>query len=212
MDGTSSLNGTKRRIVEAALELFSQHGFESVRVEQIAAKVGIKAPSLYKHFRSKQEIFDTILQVMDGHHEAQVAALRMSLLDARSDASAIASLSEDDLIERVLAMVRFVTHDEAYSQFRKMLAIERHRDAELASLYEQRYQQLYVDYHTQLFGALIEAGALPQGDVEAMAMQYFAPILVAIGIIDRQPQREDEMHALIRRHVHQFMRAYTPGD
>ncbi|MBP3892628.1 MAG: TetR/AcrR family transcriptional regulator [Atopobiaceae bacterium] len=211
MDDTGFLRGTKRRIVEAALDLFSQYGFEAVRVEQIATRVGIKAPSLYKHFKSKQEIFDTILQMMDEHHEAQVASLQMSLPNARDDASLIADLSEGDLVEKVLAMVRFVTHDEAYGKFRRMLEIERHRDAGLARLYEQRYQRLYVDYHTQLFTALMEGGALLQGDAEAMALQYFAPILLAIGIIDHQPEREGEMLSLIRRHVHQFMLAYKPA-
>ena len=46
---------TKHRILLEALRLFSQRGYDAVSVEQIAAAVGIKAPSLYKHYRSKQD-------------------------------------------------------------------------------------------------------------------------------------------------------------
>ena len=52
---------TKGRILSAALELFSKRGYEAVTVEQIAQAVGIKAPSLYKHFKSKRDIFDLSL-------------------------------------------------------------------------------------------------------------------------------------------------------
>ena len=45
---------TRQRILTEALSLFSKKGYEAVSVEQIAKAVGIKAPSLYKHYKSKQ--------------------------------------------------------------------------------------------------------------------------------------------------------------
>ena len=45
---------TKQRILDKALELFSAKGYDSVSVGEIAKAVGIKAPSLYNHFPSKQ--------------------------------------------------------------------------------------------------------------------------------------------------------------
>ena len=46
------------RIVYEALVLFSKKGYSDVYVAEIASAVGIKAPSLYKHFKSKRDIFD----------------------------------------------------------------------------------------------------------------------------------------------------------
>lgn len=46
----------KEEIIYATLELASQHGLKSVSMSQIADKVGIKKPSLYNHFKSKDEI------------------------------------------------------------------------------------------------------------------------------------------------------------
>ena len=48
---------TGERIVYEVLVLFSKKGYSDVYVAEIASAVGIKAPSLYKHFKSKQDIF-----------------------------------------------------------------------------------------------------------------------------------------------------------
>ena len=55
---------TKERIVEEALTLFSEYGYQGTSVKNIADAVGIKDSSLYKHFKSKKEIFDTIVKEM----------------------------------------------------------------------------------------------------------------------------------------------------
>ncbi len=48
--------GRKEEIIYATLELASQRGLKAISMSQIAEKVGIKAPSLYNHFKSKDEI------------------------------------------------------------------------------------------------------------------------------------------------------------
>ena len=56
---------TKQRILTEAVQLFSKEGYEAVSVDQIAKAVGIKAPSLYKHYKNKRDIFDSILRIME---------------------------------------------------------------------------------------------------------------------------------------------------
>ena len=50
---------TKEKIYLNSLELFSTYGYSDVSMEKIAKEVGIKAPSIYKHFKSKKTIFET---------------------------------------------------------------------------------------------------------------------------------------------------------
>lgn len=49
---------TKERILDAALTLFSEKGYDAVSVDRIARAVGIKAPSPYKHYAGKRAIFE----------------------------------------------------------------------------------------------------------------------------------------------------------
>ena len=80
------MTGTKQRILEAALDLFSDRGYEAVSVEQLAAKVGIKAPSLYKHYPSKQSILDSLIETISAQYERQSGcAARTARRWSRSD-------------------------------------------------------------------------------------------------------------------------------
>ncbi len=66
---------TKQRILDEALTLFSERGYANVFVNDIAEKVGIKAPSLYKHYKNKQAIFDA-----DSEKCLRLSSLRIKIL------------------------------------------------------------------------------------------------------------------------------------
>jgi AcrR family transcriptional regulator len=67
----------------AALELFAAQGYRATTVDEIGARVGIRGPSVYKHFRSKQELLvDIVVGSTDALLTAQRAAVR-SAVDAR---------------------------------------------------------------------------------------------------------------------------------
>ena len=68
---------TKQKIRDQALNLFSTKGFESVGVAEIASAVGIKAPSLYKHYASKQMILEAIVEEMNNRYNQYVASMQM---------------------------------------------------------------------------------------------------------------------------------------
>lgn len=57
----SGAQETLRDIRAAATRLFHIHGFDATTMRQIAAEVGIEAPSLYNHFASKDELLATLL-------------------------------------------------------------------------------------------------------------------------------------------------------
>lgn len=64
---------TKQRILDVAIELFSTRGFHESSMRDIAAGVGIEAPSLYAHYESKEEILRTILE----DYRREIAAMRL---------------------------------------------------------------------------------------------------------------------------------------
>ncbi len=86
---------TKKRILDEAMTLFSEKGYANVFVADIAKAVGIKAPSLYKHYKSKQDIFNTILDEMKNRYDMQASMLNMNGNNATADAEIFAGVSED---------------------------------------------------------------------------------------------------------------------
>ena len=97
---------TKQRILDAALELFSDHGFDTVSVGQIAKAVGIKAPSLYNHFSGKQAIFDAIFEATAAQYERDTGKISVHVQDSEKDVPVFTGISEDGLAEKVRPVFR----------------------------------------------------------------------------------------------------------
>ena len=55
------MTDTKERILESALRLFARDGYEAVSVSMIAGELGMTKGALYKHYKSKRDIFDSIV-------------------------------------------------------------------------------------------------------------------------------------------------------
>jgi AcrR family transcriptional regulator len=66
-------SNTRERLIAAAVELFGTNGFNETSMRDLAAEVGIKAPALYNHFRSKEEIFvEAITVTLRDFHESVI--------------------------------------------------------------------------------------------------------------------------------------------
>ena len=60
---------TKERILDAALILFSEKGYDGVGIDLIAETVGLKGPSLYRHYKGKEEILNTLINKVGDYYE-----------------------------------------------------------------------------------------------------------------------------------------------
>lgn len=65
---------TKERILEAALEVFSQKGFHTATTDEIAERAGVGKGTLYRHFETKDKLF------------AELVALRLDELERKAGA------------------------------------------------------------------------------------------------------------------------------
>lgn len=72
-------DGTRRRVLEAALVLFAERGYHGVSMRDLAAEVGMRASSLYVHVPSKE---DLLLQLILLGHEEHRDGMRRGVLDA----------------------------------------------------------------------------------------------------------------------------------
>lgn len=59
--GPDTLEGTKRRIIRIASDLFSERSYLGVSMSDIAERLGITKPALYYHYSSKMEIYTEVL-------------------------------------------------------------------------------------------------------------------------------------------------------
>ncbi|MBO4460092.1 MAG: helix-turn-helix transcriptional regulator [Clostridiales bacterium] len=199
---------TKEKILDEALTLFSEKGYANVYVNDIAERVGIKAPSLYKHYKSKKAIFDAIIDEMNRRFAIQAEALKINGTDAGKDADIYRTLPEDQLLKLGREFFLYYLHDDYNRKFRKMLTIEQFHDKELAKVYSKLYVDDPISYQGALFGFMVAAGVLKTDNVEIMTLHFYAPIYYLLTICDREPEREEEALKLLDEHIRQFDRLY----
>ncbi len=197
---------TKQKILDEALRLFSERGYDAVSVGEIAQAVGVKAPSLYNHFPGKQAIFEAIVESTAARYEADTGKIDIHVQDAAQDIPVFAEITEDALFAKVRQIFEYSLHNDTIRRFRRMMTIEQFRSPELAALYSRRYVDRMIAYHAGIFRALIAAGEICAEDPETLAMLYVSPVLTLIAICDRQPERESECLEKLRQHVVLFFR------
>lgn len=199
---------TKATILEKALELFSENGYDAVSVDQIAKAVGIKAPSLYNHFPGKRAIFDAIVEKTARQYEDYTDEINIHVQALSQDLGLFSKISEEHLAEKMRQIFDFSLHNRAIRQFRRMMTIEQFRSPELSALYSERYVDRMIAYHAGIFRYLAQNGELCAEDPEQLALMYVAPVLTLLGICDREPQREEECVARLEKHVRLFYRTF----
>lgn len=200
---------TKQRILDEALTLFSEKGYSAVYVGDIAKAVGIKPPSLYKHFKSKQDIFNGILEVLAQGYSKQTTELFLNGINADKDVEFFSAIAEDELLKTGKELFLYMLHDDKVKKFRKLLTLEQFHHSELSELYTKQYIDEPLSYQAALFSIMLTNGTLKGQSPDIMALHFYAPIYLMLTLCDRDESREKEALQLIERHIQQFSKIYS---
>ena len=195
---------TKERILMAALRLFAREGYEAVSVSDIAGELGLTKGALYKHFKNKRDIFDSIVARMvqvDGERSREYGVPEAPF---DQSPSAYEQVSPENIRRFTLAQFTFWTEDEFASNFRKMLTLEQYRSAEMAELYSSCLAAGPLAYMEDIFREMIGKGILKDADPMQLALEFFAPLYLLINMWDQAKDRT-ALAALLDRHITGFI-------
>lgn len=202
---------TKEIILFKALKLFADNGYDGVTVRDIASEAGIMQSSLYKHYKSKQVIFDTLVQTMQNQFKEASATFHLPEGKLDEIAKEYANGGNSVLKNISSSIFHYYLKDPYASQFRKMLSIERYKNNEIEKIYREIYIDTALSYQTTLFTEMIKQGFMRKADPEVMALQFFAPIFVLLNRYDCIPEKESEAIELLGKHIDQFDMIYRVG-
>lgn len=198
---------TKDIFLVEALKLFAQKGYESVSVAEIAREVNVSAPALYKHYKSKQDLFDAICEMSDRGYEKQMEQLFPDYSND-DEFDRLAKLDEDALVEHAKGLVEHTLHDEYPALFRKLMKVEQFHIPKLAQIYNDRYVDRQIKSYTVLMEKLMEHGYMKKGDAQVLAVEFVSPMIMFIEVCDRDASREELALDLLERHVRSFYRTH----
>ncbi len=190
---------TKERILSAALDMFSQNGYAGTNIRELTASLGLVKSSMYKHFGSKEEIWNTLLDEMIAYYDERFGSPEH--LPQAPD-------SLEGLVTMTMRMVDFTIHDENVIKTRKLLTIEQFRDERARDLATKHFLTGLRDMFTPVFRDMMDRGLLRQDDPAMLSFAYTAPISALIHLCDREPEITDEAIAQIEAFSRHFMKIY----
>lgn len=179
---------TKEAIVRASLKLFAQRGFDAVSTSMIAEQLGITKGALYRHFESKQAIFDAIWNQMLALDEERANEDSVPKNQYADDPDSYQNVDIDNLCTFVNNQFVFWTENEFACDFRRMITVEQFKNAERTKLYQDVICAGPVQYTTDIFRELEREGKLNQAAIamgtETLAVLLFAPLSLVIQLYD----------------------------
>jgi len=199
---------TKQIILDEALSLFAVNGYDGVTVTDIADAVGIKASSLYKHYKSKQDIFDSILVKTAEQYGEMARQLGIDGNIPEKDAAQYSGMSMDTLVQAGTAIFMYFLCDDYARKLRRMLTIEQYKNEVVSELYTEKYIDSPIVYQSSVFKAFMEQGTMKNMDPQIAAMHFYSPMFLMLCLCDNYPEREPEALEFIRRHITGFRKLY----
>ena len=191
--------GTKEKILALALEKFSENGYAGTNIRELTESLGLVKSSMYRHFESKEAIWNALLDEMVAYYDARFGSAEH--LPPVPD-------STEALLAMTMHMVEFTVRDERIVKTRKLLTIEQFRDDRARELATKHFLTGLTEMFTTIFAAMMDHGALRRDDPEMLAFAYTAPISALIHLCDREPEKTDEALARIEAFARHFIKTY----
>lgn len=201
---------TKEKILHEALSLFAEKGYSAVYVGDIADAVGIKAPSLYKHYKSKQEIFDSCVEVFSKRMEQVRTDLRLP--DTANAEVSYHTANMDMITSIAVNLFMFYLQDDVASKFRKMLMIERYHNPELNTLFDNLFIDGAVKHEEKIFSDLIESKIIKKENPHIIALRFYTPIFYLLQKYDMHPDMVEEAKQELTLMVQEFCNTYRAEE
>ena len=190
---------TKERILEEALTLFSENGYNGTGVDLIAERAGIKGPSLYKHFKGKEDILNSLIDAAEERYE--------EMFGSEKNIGKIPECREE-FVQTTLGRISFTMRDPMIRKIRKLLIQEQFRSERLAEVTTRHQQDGVQSMFAKILEGMMEKGLMVKDDPALLAIELTAPAVLMIAQADRQPQLEEVIMKRIERHIRHFCDVY----
>ena len=192
-------NDTKERILDAALVMFSQNGYAGTNIRELSASLGLVKSGVYKHYESKEAIWNALLDKMIAYYEEHFGSAEH--LPRVPD-------TLEELVSMTMQMVNITVRDERIVMTRKLLSIEQFRDERARNLATKHFLTGLTDMFTRIFRGMMDKGLLRDDDPKMLAFAYTSPISALIHLCDREPEKTEETLEQVEAFSRHFARTY----
>ncbi|HEY7087128.1 MAG TPA: TetR/AcrR family transcriptional regulator [Tepidisphaeraceae bacterium] len=176
----------REQLIDVATKLFAKTGYEATTTAAIADAAGVTEPILYRHFKSKQELFVAIVREVSAQTLAQWQAIIANSTDPAEKLRAVSSALPDHI--KKLADAYHVLHG----------ALGTSRDKKVLAVMREHYQQI-EDFFGRIVAEGHKSGSFRKDlSPKAAAWQFiFAGIGYAMIALNLGPTEKDLIREVI---------------
>lgn len=188
----------KRRIVESATALFSQHGFKGTKTREIAAMAKVSEALLFKHFPTKESLYEAIL-------EAKIQEKGFKFLTCLP----IAEDPEKFLNNFALGVASNYKKDPSFLRLILFSSLEEHK---LSDLYFGQRTRPFLDFLKAYLEEMMKIGKVRKMNVSATAISFLNMIFGCIQafFLFKIPEvTERPLKKVLKQHVDIFMKGIS---
>ena len=193
-------NSTKSRILDEALVMFAENGYKGTNLRDLAAGLGLSKSALYKHYKSKEAIWNALLDRMEAYYGERFGSAEHMPATPKSC---------EELFRLTMKMIDFTVHDERIILTRKLLLTEQFHDERVCKLATKHFLVGTQRMFTAIFQQMMEEGLLKQDNPEMLAFLYTAPVTSLVQLCTREPERQAEVMGQIEEFVKCFIDTYV---
>ena len=160
---------TKEKIMDVALHMFSERGYEAVSIRDICGEVGIKESTLYYHYKNKMDILDSLIAKFKDHISGLLSHIdEMPQMPSGMTKNA----GSTDIIDSY--MMDSYLFDPFCNLMIRLMMIEQFHNEEVRALYEKTMFTDPYDIYLRVFRMLASKGAFSESQVDAIVRRYHA--------------------------------------
>ncbi len=194
---------TKEKILEEALKLFARSGYMGTSMNDIASQLGVTKAALYKHYSSKQEILDSIVERMNQMDQERSKEYKMPEGEMEEVIEGYKTIALEKIKQYTKVQFLHWTEEEFSSCFRKMLTLEQYRSPEMSKLYQKYLAKGPLQYMETIFSGIVDNSE----EAKQLAINFYGPIFLLYSIYDGSENKQDVMKQL-EAHVERFSKQY----
>jgi AcrR family transcriptional regulator len=190
---------TKQRLLEEALTLFSERGYDGTGVDLIAERAGIRGSSLYRHFKGKEEVLNTLIDITEERYDEYWG----SCVDTETYPR-----SRQEFIRITLDRFKFMMSDPIIKKIRIFFVREQFRNERLAEVANRQQMDGLLEMYGEIISSMMKEGLFTKNDPASLAIELVSPAVLLIAKVDRQPEYEKKALEAMEEHVQRFCDRY----
>ena len=190
---------TKQKILDTSLKLFASNGYKATTVREIAKAIGIEQSALYNHFKSKDEILESIIN--------ELASLLIANIFKEINDDPSAYKQGKSLLHSISNKFKLISFDNQNDSLFRLMMQEIFSNGKIRDIYNESLFQENVKKLSGLLFMMMQEDMIRSSDPLMLAHEFFAPLFfyqMQISLLKVDKKSTSSMVSLFEKHVDFF--------